>query len=125
LIAAVHDISDGGLLVAIAEMAFANLALGREPIGARLRDTSVWSSGIATHLEDYFGEYGGFVVETNDAEAFGALGQEFDVNLVGIGETTAEPVIALEADGGERLDLRALFESWSAPLRDFYGDVPA
>jgi phosphoribosylformylglycinamidine synthase len=125
LVAAVHDISDGGLLVAIAEMAFANLALGREPIGVRLRDTAFWSSGIASHLEDYFGEYGGFVVETNDAEAFAALGTEFDVNLVGIGETTAEPAIALEADRGERLDLQALFETWSAPLRDFYGDLPA
>jgi phosphoribosylformylglycinamidine synthase len=125
LISAVHDISDGGLLVAIAEMAFANLALGRAAIGVRLRDTSVWSNGIASHLEDYFAEYGGFVVETSDAEAFAALGHEFDVNLVGIGETTAEPAIALEADGGERLDLHALFESWSAPLRDFYGDVPA
>jgi phosphoribosylformylglycinamidine (FGAM) synthase-like enzyme len=124
-IAAVHDISDGGLLVAIAEMAFANIALGREAIGVRLRDTAIWSGGIASHLEDYFGEYGGFVVETNDAEAFAALGHEFDVNLIGIGETTEEPAIALEADGGERLDLHALFESWSAPLRDFYGDVPA
>jgi phosphoribosylformylglycinamidine synthase len=124
LIAAVHDVSDGGLLVAVAEMAFANLALGSNGIGARLRDTSVWANGVASHLEDYFAEYAGFVVEATDAAAFAALGAEFDANLVGIGETIAERAIVLEADGGERLDLDALYEAWSAPLRDFYGDVP-
>ncbi len=123
LIAAVHDVSDGGLLVAVAEMAFANADLA---IGARLRDTSVWANGIASHLEDYFGEYGGFVVEATDADAFAALGREFDVNLVGIGETTSDRSLTLEADGGgERIALDALHESWSAPLRDFYDDVPA
>ena len=124
LVAAVHDVSDGGLLVAVAEMAFANVDLGLEPIGVRLRDTSVWANGIASHLEDYFAEYGGFVVEATDAHAFAALGHEFDVNLVGIGETVADPAIRLEADGGEHLALRDLYESWSAPLRDFYGEVP-
>jgi phosphoribosylformylglycinamidine synthase len=124
LIAAAHDISDGGLLVAVAEMAFANAATGMT-IGARLRDASNWSGGGATQLEDYFGEYGGFVVEAIDAEAFAALGAEFDANVASIGETIAEPALRLEADGGARLDLFALFERWSAPLRDFYDDVPA
>jgi phosphoribosylformylglycinamidine synthase len=124
LIAAAHDVSDGGLLVAVAEMAFANGETGMS-VGARLRDASNWSGGGATQLEDYFGEYGGFVVEATDAEAFAALGAEFDANVASIGETIAEPALRLEADGGARLDLLALFEQWSAPLRDFYGDVPA
>jgi phosphoribosylformylglycinamidine synthase len=126
LIAAAHDVSDGGLLVAVAEMAFANLDLDGAPaIGARLRDTSVWANGSASQLEDYFGEYGGFVVEAFDATAFAELGAEFDANIAGIGETISDAALVLEADGGERLELRALHESWSAPLRDFYGDVPA
>jgi hypothetical protein len=85
----------------------------------------VWANGVASHLEDYFAEYGGFVIEATDAAAFAALGAEFDANLVGIGETIAESAIVLEADGGERLELDALYACWSAPLRDFYGDVPA
>ena len=124
LVAAAHDVSDGGLLVAIAEMAFANVGVGTV-IGARVRDSSVWAHGVASHPEDYFGEYGGFVVEAIDAEAFGALGKEFDVNLVGIGETTTDATIVLESDGGERFDLAELHASWAAPLRDFNADVPA
>ncbi|MBD5632888.1 MAG: hypothetical protein IAI49_00290, partial [Candidatus Eremiobacteraeota bacterium] len=123
LVAAAHDVSDGGLLVAVAEMAFANFD-GAAPIGVRLRDSGIWANGMASHLEDYFGEYGGCVIEATDAGAFAALGAEFDANLVGIGETIPEPVIVLEADGGERLELSTLYECWSAPLRDFYGDVP-
>jgi phosphoribosylformylglycinamidine synthase len=125
LIAAAHDVSDGGLLVAIAEMAFANIAHAQAPVGVRLRDSSVWAGGVASHLEDYFAEYGGFVVEAIDAEAFAALGREFDVNLAGIGETTSEATIVLESDTTERLDLAELYARWSAPLADFYGAVPA
>jgi phosphoribosylformylglycinamidine synthase len=127
LIAAVHDVSDGGLLVAVAEMAFANVGpnVGSPAIGVRLRDTSVWANGVATHLEDYFGEYGGFVVEATDASAFAALGLEFDANVAGIGETIADAAIVLEADHGARLDLFELHACWAEPLRDFYDDLPA
>jgi phosphoribosylformylglycinamidine synthase len=121
LVEAAHDVSDGGFLVAVAEMAFAGIALG-SVVGVRLRDTSVWANGVASHFEDYFAEYGGFVIETRDAAAFAALGAEFDVNVVGVGETTAAPTIVLEADGGEILDLLRLYEGYRAPLRDFYGD---
>jgi hypothetical protein len=38
-----------------------------------------------------------------------------------IGQTTDGADI--ELCGGERYDLRALHEAWSAPLRDFYGDA--
>jgi phosphoribosylformylglycinamidine synthase len=122
LVEAVHDVSDGGFLVAVAEMAFAAIGLG-PVVGVRLRDTSVWANGVASHLEDYFAEYGGFVIETRDAAAFAALGAEFDVNVVGVGETTAASTIVLEADGGEVLDLLGLYETYRAPLRDFYGDA--
>jgi hypothetical protein len=47
------------------------------------------------------------------------------VNLVGIGETTAEPTLVLESDGGEPLVLSELHASWSGTLADFYGDVPS
>ncbi len=124
LIAAAHDVSDGGLLVAVAEMAFANAGTP-VAVGVRLRDSSVWARGMASQFEDYFAEYGGFVVEASDAAAFSALGKEFDVNLVGIGETTAEPTLVLESDGGEPLVLSELHASWSGTLADFYGDVPS
>jgi phosphoribosylformylglycinamidine synthase II len=127
LIAAAHDVSDGGLLVAVAEMAFANVTPNgpAATVGVRMRDTSVWSNGVASHLEDYFGEYGGFVVEAVDATAFAALGIEFDANVVGIGETILDAAIVLEADGGARLDLAELHACWSEPLLNFYGDLPA
>lgn len=121
LVAAAHDISDGGLLVALAEMAFANVTTGNPLLGIRLDRTDVWTRGLASRESDYFAEYGGFVVEATDASRFAALGAEFDVSLQRIGSTQADAAIETHPTaGGARHDLGTLHEVWSAPLRGFY-----
>jgi phosphoribosylformylglycinamidine synthase len=120
LVAAAHDVSDGGLLTALAEMAFATLE--RRPLGLHLLPASAWAEGVGAR-EAYFGEGGAFVVEATDAAAFAALGAEFGVRPVVIGETIAEPkIVTAEQPEGHVLD--ELHEAWSAPLRDFYEEVP-
>ena len=68
----------------------------------------------------WFAEYGGFVVEVSDDAEFERLAAGFGVPARAIGETLAGPVLVL-SEPSETLDLRALREAWSAPLRDFYG----
>jgi phosphoribosylformylglycinamidine synthase len=122
LIAAAHDVSDGGLLVAVAEMAFASLG-PRGAIGAKLEDTCLWTGGHTSHEIDYFAEYGGFVIEAYEARDLVQLARECDVTLRRIGMTTADASIVTVDAGGTRHDLHELYEAWSAPLRDFYGDA--
>jgi len=122
LVAAAHDVSDGGLLAALAEMAFPTLA--RTPCGATL---AIAREVMAAAGRDgvYFGEAGGFIVEATDGEAFLELAATFRTEaeplVIEIGRTTAEAAI-VTADG-ERYDLHRLHEAWSAPLRDFYADA--
>ncbi|MGP6188733.1 MAG: phosphoribosylformylglycinamidine synthase subunit PurL [Vulcanimicrobiaceae bacterium] len=121
LVAAAHDVSDGGLLTALAEMAFATLE--GTPLGARLLPVSAWAPEHVGAREAYFGEAGAFIVEATDASAFAALVAEFGVALVAIGETSDVPaIVTAEEPGGHAL--HALYETWSAPLRDFYEEVP-
>jgi phosphoribosylformylglycinamidine synthase len=114
LIAAAHDVSDGGLLVAIAEMAFASIG-PRGAIGAKLEDTCLWTGGHTSHEIDYFAEYGGFVIEGYEMRGLVELARECDVSLRRIGMTTADAAIVTVDAGGH--------EAWSAPLRNFYGDA--
>ncbi|MFZ1123978.1 MAG: phosphoribosylformylglycinamidine synthase subunit PurL [Candidatus Baltobacteraceae bacterium] len=121
LVAAAHDVSDGGLLTALAEMAFPTLE--GTPLGVRLRPVAAWAGEEAGPREAYFGEAGAFVVEATDAAAFAALAAEFGVALAAIGETSAEPsIVTAEEPRGHAL--RELCEIWSAPLRGFYEEVP-
>ncbi len=111
-----HDVSDGGTLSAVCEMAFLAPSGG---LGAELR------SGDAGVL---FGEFGGFVLEA-DLERIGSLnalyveryGTFADWDGACLGEVVAEPVIRLP---GASFDLERLREAWTAPLRDFYDELP-
>ncbi len=111
LVRAAHDVSDGGLLVALAEMAFAGgcaLGVGLDvPLGTRAA----------------FGEGGGFAVEAAPDGAFADLCREFGARVTRVGTTLADPVVR-EA-GGREVALSDLHAAWSAPLADFYGDAAA
>jgi len=111
LVLAAHDVSDGGTLVALAEMAFA----GGCEIGIRV--------DAAMTLRSAFGETGSFLVETSDAVAFEALCAENGAPYELLGETLAEPV--LRGPGGIDCSLSDLRAAWSAPLQDFYADAIA
>ena len=99
LVAACHDCSEGGLAVALAEMAFAG-QLGLSVSLANLpRDADV--NVDATAL---FAETGGrFVVEVpaECVEQFEQLVRR--VPFAHIGQVTAEPVLRIEGFNGERL----------------------
>ena len=119
LVLSAHDVSDGGVLVALAKMAFATAANAR--IGVRLGPSALdGRAGTAA-----FGEACGFIVEPSDAAAFSALARDEGIAVTALGTTTPAYTLTF-ADGTER-DLDALHEIWSAPLRDFYAPaaVPA
>ncbi|GAC1596531.1 MAG: phosphoribosylformylglycinamidine synthase subunit PurL [Candidatus Velthaea sp.] len=120
LIHAAHDISDGGLLTALAEMIFPTLA--NTPVGVRLVAPAEWNDSLGEDAA-YFAEYGGFIIEVSDATAFEALARSGGARVYRIGETTARATIELAASitGPETIDMHRIHEAWSAPLRDFYG----
>lgn len=105
LILSCHDVSDGGLAVALAECAIAG-KLGLD------------ASGASLGLPGLFGEFGGFVAEV-DPENFETLSKicgEKRVPLTRIGNTTSEPVFHL----GDSLStpLPSLIDAWENGLRD-------
>ena len=112
LVLAAHDISDGGALVAFAKMAFATregarigIALDASPLDGR--------TGTAA-----FAEACGFLVEVADEAQFLALARAIDVSVMKAGTTSAAYDFAFGDAVVRSFD--ALYETWSAPLRDFY-----
>jgi phosphoribosylformylglycinamidine synthase len=117
LVLAAHDISDGGALVAFAKMAFATA--GNARIGMRLTTSPLdGRDGTAA-----FGEACGFIVEVTDEAPFAALAATHGVDVIRVGETTIDYTFAF--GGGIERPLDALYETWSAPLRDFYAPAAA
>jgi phosphoribosylformylglycinamidine synthase len=117
LVLAAHDVSDGGALVAFAKMAFATA--GNARIGLRLVDSPLdGRDGTAA-----FGEACGFIVEVTDEAAFAALAAMHGADVLRVGETISEYTFAFA--GGIERPLDALYETWSAPLRDFYAPASA
>jgi phosphoribosylformylglycinamidine synthase len=125
---AVRDVSDGGILAAIAEMA---LAAPRRSLGAslthydKLYDVDLWQGDTISHTDMavWFAEFPGFVCEIADWSAFRTLGSEHGVKVHHAGETIAEP--CLRTEYRHEVELDALREAWEAPLRDFYGSMVA
>ena len=116
LIRAAHDVSDGGLVVAALEMAFASL----EPdLGVCIEPR--WESRPLTiSRELLFSEAGGFIAEASDVHRFVDLCREFSIEPLFLGRTTVEPVLTGECFG-DGIALAELRELWEAPLRNFYG----
>ncbi len=111
LVLAAHDVSDGGLISALAEMAIDSLAVA--PIGLRVAREPGW-----------FCEHGGFAVEAVDASAFEALAASMDVKPHRLGSTAADPSFtATDAHGERSVPLAELKEAWTSTLRDFYEDA--
>jgi phosphoribosylformylglycinamidine synthase subunit PurL len=102
LLTAVHDVSDGGLLVALAEMAIASR------IGAVIEAPP----GVPAHAFWFGEDQGRYVVTTNNADAVMRQARAANVPATRLGATGGE-VLAV---AGERpvlvKDLRARFEAW-------------
>ena len=118
LLRSAHPIGNGGLLTAIAEMAFATLRKGRPAIGAQVDDAWQWTHGSTGDLEAYFGESGGFVIEVaaEDVEAFEGIAGDV-TGVFEIGVTIDRPVLVVD---DQAFDLHRLRNIWAEPLREVY-----
>ncbi len=118
LIRASRAIGNGGLLVALCEMAFATMRRGRTPIGVQVDDAWQWTHGALGELEALFNEAGGFVLEVaaKDIEAFEGLADDVD-GVYEIGVTIEQPLLAVN---NEAFDLHRLYECWAQPLAEVY-----
>jgi phosphoribosylformylglycinamidine synthase II len=127
ILLSVRDVSDGGILAAVAEMACA--ALDERSLGAdllhydKIYDVDLWIDDFipSTEMAIWFAEFPGFVCEVADSGAFRRLAKGYGVKTFYVGNTIAEPVIRTEYR--HEISVRELREAWEAPLRDFYGSV--
>ena len=117
IVLAARDVSDGGVAVALAEMAFA--ALDERGVGFWLDEAA-----CGAHA---FSECPAFVLEVDRAVVPHALraASRAGAHALKIGETIAQPEAVFGPDrdpGGrsERVLLSALRDAWQAPLRNFY-----
>ncbi|KAG8390030.1 hypothetical protein BUALT_Bualt01G0040800 [Buddleja alternifolia] len=118
LISAGHDISDGGLLVSVLEMAFAGNC------GIHLDLTS--PSESCSVFQTLFAEELGVVLEVRKKNIGVVMGKLLDVGVSAeiIGEVTASPIVELKIDGITHLNeetslLRDLWEETSFHLEKF------
>ena len=116
LLRSAHDISDGGLLVTLAEMSFGCYPAHRAPIGIELDGIAVWSN--VGRYESLFGEWGGIVVEVaeRDVDRFEELAGALE-SVREIGTTIPQPILAFDE---EAWDIDDLHRSWSRPLEELY-----
>ena len=125
MVLAARDVSDGGFLAALAEMALAARAVGA-PIGLAIEEDDAIGAGLARGgLELQRGARLRARGRRRDRRARRA-GAEHGVEL-GYGSivTTAEPRFALHSERTGKViatrHARRAAEAWEAPLRDFYG----
>ena len=108
IVSAVHDVSDGGLLVAIAEMALAGgigVVLDEDHDGAA-------EGQQVTNASHYFGEdQARFVVASKSGKDVYQLAEEFGVPIYWLGTTGSN-------SGSEVDELATLERSWVVPLAD-------
>jgi len=104
ILSACHDVSDGGLLVAVAEMALAS------GLGAELRPAP---AGLPAHGWWFGEDQARYVVATRDAAALGSLAARAGIELVELGRTAGEPRLTLPGEVPISLgSLRAAHEAW-------------
>jgi phosphoribosylformylglycinamidine synthase len=125
LVLACHDLSDGGLATAVAEMAIggavgARVELARVPFAAGDDDRSL--TGAARDLAIAFGESPGrFLCELPPGreQEFAQALAPGDVRWAVIGEVLAEPTVELAGSGGvERVAVAALDTAWRSLARE-------
>ncbi|MFI4962299.1 MAG: AIR synthase-related protein, partial [Legionellales bacterium] len=107
LVLSAHDISEGGIAVALAEMTFKNT------LGVRVQ---IQSDLPMDRL--LFSETGGFVLEVAPEKQadFSALMSEYKVPYLNIGLTTKEPVIQINEQ--IHLDVNEAKQAWEQGLRE-------
>ncbi len=115
-----HDISEGGLLVALAEMAIGGW--GHGALGARLDADAIPFAGEVPPARrmaaTLFGETGGFVLEVLPARAQEVLAAFHGrgVEAAVVGEVVAGVGLQVTGEGGFSLPLERLREAWLGGL---------
>ncbi|UUX49693.1 phosphoribosylformylglycinamidine synthase subunit PurL [Nisaea acidiphila] len=101
-VTACHDISDGGLAVALAEM-----ALGAKGLGAEV----VPQDGLAAHAWAFGEDQARYVVTAKDADAVLRAAEKAGVSASAIGRTTGDGELKLSAGDSISVSmLRSVFE---------------
>ncbi|TSD53676.1 phosphoribosylformylglycinamidine synthase subunit PurL [Aeromicrobium piscarium] len=111
IVESAHDLSDGGLAVAVAEAAF------RHGIGVTLE--------LDDPFADLFSETTGralVVVAEENHEAFVSLAERFDVELSSIGRTGGDRIVV---DGQFEVGVADLSDRWSVVLPAVLGTIDA
>jgi len=129
-VAACQDISDGGLLTALAEMALGGFGEGR--LGAKIALTAAQmllppDPARPDAPEQFlrpdkwlFSESSGFVLEANPGHeaALQEIFAGYGLSLMKIGEVSADPIFEVTLDGERllRLSLDAMRDAWGNGL---------
>jgi phosphoribosylformylglycinamidine synthase len=114
LVRACHDLSEGGLAVAVAEMAFAG------KIGADLTDAAAIAPGESDAVRLFAESATRFVVEVAPDQVAAFRDLMGDVPVTPIGQTCKEPRLRIAGARGEWIvsaQLADLKEAWQKPLR--------
>jgi phosphoribosylformylglycinamidine synthase II len=114
LVRSCHDLSEGGLAVAVAEMAFAG------GVGADLTDVAAAAPGEPDAVLLFAESPTRFAIEVAVAHAEALRQCLGDVPLFPLGRTCPEPRLRIAGAGGEWVvwaDLADLKEAWQKPLR--------
>jgi phosphoribosylformylglycinamidine synthase len=112
LVRSCHDCSEGGVAVALAEMAFAG------EIGADI--TKLPGDGLTDHAKLFSESLTRFVVEVPPEKVADFEAKFAGLPLTKIGATVAEPRLRIAGNNGEWLlwaKLSELKEAWQKPLR--------
>ncbi|HAT2009413.1 TPA: phosphoribosylformylglycinamidine synthase subunit PurL [Legionella pneumophila] len=107
LVNAAHDVSEGGVAVALAEMSFKN-SLG----------VAVQINGELSADKLLFGETGGFILEIDKQHkaAFDKLATQYQVPYMVIGHTTEQPI--LQMNSVINLPVEEARQAWENGLRE-------
>lgn len=103
-IVSAHDISEGGLLCALAEMTMPHPRTGGGLLGAKIDLTTI-GQGLKTH-QKAFSETGGFIVEVPAAklQIFNEICSKYTLNPFKLGEVIAELKIIVSDEGRGVID---------------------
>ncbi len=116
LLLSCHDISDGGLSVAIAEMCFGGN--GKNRIGCDIQLDKVATRDCSS-VQKLFSETGGFVLETKNVDKVKEICQKYKVDIIEIGKTNNQGLMIKDSDE-KIIDLKIeqMAEKWLNGLRD-------
>ena len=117
LLFACHDISDGGLAAALAEMCFGGN--GKNRIGCEVNLDHTAADGIYPSVK-LFSETGGFVLETKNTAKVKEICQKYNVEIMEIGKTTKNSKLKTQNLDKIIIDLsiEEMAEKWLNGLRD-------